>query len=97
MTKIKTYKYDPADFLKTEEDFALYLQECMELDEGDGKMVREAMNVIIRARGLIKTSKSADMTYQGLAKAFSPEGNPELSTFLKALHSVGLKLSVHPA
>lgn len=96
MEEIKLTPYDPVEFLKTDEDFAAYFDECAKLDDGDGKMINAALNHIIRAKGLSNISRATGLSRQGLAKAFGESGNPELATFLKVLKSVGLKLSVTP-
>ncbi len=97
MKKIELNNFDPAEYLKTEEDFAGYLEECAKLDDGDGKMILAAMNTIIRAKGLSKVAKEIRMTRQGLAKAFSAQGNPEVTTFFKVLRSLGIRMSAKPA
>jgi len=93
MSKIKTYAYDPADFLETEEDWAGYLSECIRIDDGDGRTVREALNAIARAKGLTKVAKEAGMTRQGLTKALSDKGNPEMTTFLNVVRALGMELT----
>lgn len=90
--KILLTDYDPADYLNDEQDYAIYLEECAKLDDGDGKMIRAALNNIIRAKGLSKVGKEIGMTRQGLAKAFSEEGNPGMVTFLKVLSATGIRL-----
>ena len=49
--KLKTTRYDSADYLHTEKDIAAYLDAALE--DGDPALVRHALNVIARARGLI--------------------------------------------
>jgi len=39
----KFSRYDTADYLKTEEDMALYLDACIEEDPGDGSLIRTAL------------------------------------------------------
>ena len=43
-------RWDAADYLKTEEDIALYLDACLDEDAGDGRLIRAALNDIARAR-----------------------------------------------
>ncbi len=62
MNKVKTYAYDPVDFLETEEEWAGYLSECIKIDDGDGRTVCEALNAITRAKELTKTIKDVGMT-----------------------------------
>ena len=94
MAKIKTYRYDPADFLKTDEDYAGYLTECIRLDDGDGKTIRAALDAITRAKGITKVAKEIGMTRQGLAKALSENGNPQMSVFFNLIRVFGLHVSL---
>jgi probable addiction module antidote protein len=45
-------RWDSTEFLKTEEDMQLYLDACIEEDDGDGKLIAHALGDIARARGL---------------------------------------------
>lgn len=94
MEKIKTNDYDPVDFIKTDEDWANYLNECIKLDEGDGRLIRLALDDIARAKGLTKVAKEAGMTRQGLRKALSENGNPEMTTFINIIKVLGMRLTV---
>ena len=94
MGKIKTYDYDPVDFIKTDEDWAGYINECIRLDEGDGRLIRQALDDFARAKGLTKVAKEAGMTRQGLRKALSENGNPEMMTFINVVKVLGLQLTV---
>lgn len=57
MEKIKTYDYDPVDFIKTDEDWAAYLSECIKQDEGDGRLIRLALDDMSRAKGLTRVAQ----------------------------------------
>lgn len=94
MEKIKTNDYDPVDFIKTDEDWANYLNECIKLDEGDGRLIRLALDDIARAKGLTKVAKEVGMTRQGLRKALSENGNPEMTTFINIIKVLGMRLTV---
>lgn len=89
-------RWDVADHLKSEEDMQLYLQACMDEDEGDGRLVRAALGDIARARGMTQLARDTGLAREGLYKALSSEGNPEFSTIMKVIKALGLKLSAHP-
>jgi probable addiction module antidote protein len=88
----KFTRWDPVDHLKTEEDMALYLDACLEEDDGDGKLVRAALNDVARARGMSQLARDAGISREGLYKALSASGNPEFATVLKVIKALGLKL-----
>jgi probable addiction module antidote protein len=90
-------RWDTAEMLTSEEDMQLYLDACMEEDEGDGRLVNHALGVIARARGMTQLAKDTGLAREGLYKALSAEGNPEFSTILKVTRALGLKLTVRRA
>ena len=48
MTEIFT-PWDPLNYLKTDDDFRLYLEACAEGDSGDGTLIRNSLRDIARA------------------------------------------------
>jgi len=91
----KFSRYDTADYLETEEDIRLYLEDCQE--EGDPALIAAALGDIARARNMTQLAKEAGMTRAGLYKALSTDGNPSFATVSKVAKALGLKISVHPA
>ena len=91
----KTHPFDPADYLDTEEAVAVYMTEA--LDTNDPAFIADALGVVARARGMTKVAREAGLSRESLYRALSPEGNPELSTVLRVIGVLGLRLSVRPA
>jgi probable addiction module antidote protein len=91
-TKLKTFPWDPATHLKTAEDVANYLEAVFE--DGDPALVAAALGDIARAKGMTKIARAAGLGRESLYKALSRCGNPELSTVLKVMRALGLKLKV---
>ena len=90
--KLKTYPWDSAAYLKTEEDVANYLEAVFE--DGDPALIAAALGDIARAKGMAKIARAAGLGRESLYKALSRDGNPELATVLKVIHALGLKLKV---
>lgn len=93
--QIKTRPFDPAAYLDSEEAIAAYMTEA--LDSNDPGFIADALGVIARARGMTQVAKDAGLSRESLYRALSPEGNPELSTLLRVLGVLGLRLSVRVA
>ncbi|MDP2792882.1 MAG: putative addiction module antidote protein [Sulfurisoma sp.] len=93
----KFTRWDAADYLETEVDMALYLDACLDEDPGDGSLIRAALNDIARARGMTQLARDTGLTREGLYRALSSSGNPELSTVLKVIRALGIKLHATPA
>lgn len=90
----KFSRYDTADYLKTEEDMAAYLDACLE--EGDPQLVAAALGDIARARGMVQLAKDTGLSREGLYKALSPDGNPTLDTIMKVAKALGFSLHASP-
>lgn len=88
----KFSRWDSADYLKTDEDMALYFKICTEDDPGDGSLIRSALGAISRARGMTQLARDTGISRDGLYTALSAEGNPSFATILKVTRALGLKL-----
>ena len=62
------------------------------LEDGDPRVIAAAIGDIARAQGMTKIAKATGLSRESLYRALSPEGNPELGTFIKVVHALGLKL-----
>ena len=89
-------RYDSADYLQSEEDIAAYLEAVMEEGSDDPAYVAHALGVVARARNMTALAHEVGMSRVGLNKALSGEGNPTLSTILKVVKALGLKVSIQP-
>lgn len=88
----KFSRWDSADYLRTEEEMALYFAACVEEDPGDGSLIRIALGAIARARGMTQLARDSGLAREGLYKALAPDGNPEFTTVIKVINALGLKL-----
>jgi probable addiction module antidote protein len=90
MAKPKTKPWDPSKHLKTDEDMAAYLEAALE--EGDPTLVAAVLGDIARVKGMTNIARETGLGRESLYKALSLEGNPELSTVLKVVKALGLRL-----
>jgi probable addiction module antidote protein len=88
-------RYDTADYLKTEEDIAAYLEACVE--DGDPALIAAALGDIARARNMSQLARDTGLTREGLYKALSGAGNPSFATVMKVAQALGLHLTITPA
>lgn len=98
MTNIKESfgRYDSADYLKTSEDIALYLEACIEEAGNDPAFIAHALGVVAHARNMSQLARDTGISREGLYKALSGEGNPSFATVLKVADALGLKLGFSP-
>jgi probable addiction module antidote protein len=95
MTEVKTLPWDSADYLKTPEDIAAYLEAAFE--DGDPELISLALGAVARSKGMTEIARRTGLGRQSLYKALSPEGRPEFATVLNVVRALGLKLTVTAA
>jgi probable addiction module antidote protein len=89
---IKTYTWDAAEFLDSNEAVAEYL--TLSLESSDIGEIAHALGTIARARGgIAELARQTGITREALHRALSENGNPEFATVLKVMHALGVKLS----
>jgi probable addiction module antidote protein len=91
-TKPKTYKWDPAENIKTQKDIIAYLDAALE--DGDPAIIAAVLGDIARSKGMAKIAKKTGLGRESLYKALSKDGNPKIDTVLKVVHALGLKLKI---
>lgn len=98
MTKKEKFtRFDASEYLKTEEDMALYLDAVIEESNGDPRMIAVALGDIAKARGMTQVAKETGLARENLYKALSGDGNPEFATVMKVIAALGIKLHAAPA
>ena len=88
--------YDSAEYLKTEEDIADYIEACMEEGGDDPAFIAHSLGVVAKARNMSQIARDTGMTREGLYKALSGEGNPSFATVVKVARALGFKVSLRP-
>jgi probable addiction module antidote protein len=89
---IKTRPFDPANYLRTEEDILYYLEAAME--GNDPKHIASALGDVARSKGMSEIARKAGVGRQALYGALSENGNPTLETLVGVLNALGLQLTV---
>jgi probable addiction module antidote protein len=94
MGKLKTTRYDVADYLKTPEDRAGYLEAVIEECEGDPAYIALALGNIARSKGMTNVARETGLSRESLYKALSGNRSPEFGTILKVMAALGLHFHV---
>ncbi len=89
---VETRPFDPANYIKTEEDILYYLEAAME--GNDPKHIARALGDVARSKGMTEIAKKTGLGRQALYNALSDTGNPTLETLTSVLSALGLELSV---
>lgn len=91
----RTIPFDPARYLDTPEAVEEFLIASFEdaAEEGDPRVITQALGVVARARGMTRMAEDAELSRTALYRALSEEGRPELSTIFKVMQALGLRLA----
>lgn len=84
--------YDTAEFLRTPEEIAAYLEAVFEDYGDDSRVVVAALGDAAKAMGMQKVAHETGLNREGLYKALSGEANPSFDTVLKVMKAVGVEL-----
>ena len=75
---------------------AVFLNEMIKLDSGDGSMVRLAIGNIIKCHNVSEIAKTACVSRASLYSAFNKDGNPSFDMVQKVLAAMGLGIQFVP-
>lgn len=89
---LKTYPYDPAEYLDSEEAVEVFTNSALETN--DVAYIAKALGVVARARKMHKIAEKADLSREQLYRSLSEQGNPTLKTILAVLKALNLDLMV---
>lgn len=84
-------RFDAADLLKNEEDYADYLEAAAEFQ--DPATMAMALGTIARARNVSQLARDVGLSREGLRKALGPDGNPTLATVVKVADALGFEVA----
>ena len=71
MSTLKLRKWDSAEYLKTEEDMADYLEACFQEAGNDAAFIAKALGHIARARGMSQLARDIGLERCGTPSAAS--------------------------
>ena len=89
---VKTYPFDIADHLKTDEDIRGFLQEIIRT--GDTRDFISALNTAARAKGMTKVAKEMGVSRTSLYKSLAEDSNPGYETINKVVKALGCELEI---
>ena len=96
MKTLKEKKMDVDDFIRDDKSAAVFLNEMIKLDSGDGSMVRLAIGNIIKCHNVSEIAKTACVSRASLYSAFNKDGNPSFDMVQKVLAAMGLGIQFVP-
>ena len=85
-------RFDPADYVKSEEDVRGLLRAAADEDQGDGAVIRAVLKHVAQTRNMSALARDTGLNRGNLYEALSEDGNPTLATLLKVANALGLRL-----
>jgi probable addiction module antidote protein len=90
---MRTTPFDAADYLGTRVAQVEYITAAYET--GDPEFIRDAYNIVARARGMARIAEETGLSRESLYKALGEKGNPGFVTVMKINRALGITLSAH--
>jgi probable addiction module antidote protein len=95
VNKARSVSYRSADYLKSAQDIADYLNAALE--DGDERVLLLALrNATDAIGGMTELARRSGLTRESLYRTLSEEGNPRLSSLRAILGAFGVELAVRP-
>ena len=90
---LETMLFDAVEVLGDDARIAAYLEEAFA--DGDPALIASAIGDVV-ARNIASISRETGLTRETLYRAFSPDGNPTLTTLSAVVKALGFQLSIQP-
>ena len=87
---VKTYPWDPADYLETDEDMAGYLDASLEQD--DHRVTALVLSDVARAKGMDRAARRAGLDQESLDRANIRGDKLDFAAFMDMARALGLRL-----
>lgn len=84
--------FDPARYLRDDEDIAAYLTQIIE--EGDSGELAHALGVAARARGMTQIAEASGIGRESLYKALRADASPGFDTIAQVCKALGVRIVV---
>ncbi|OWV41237.1 addiction module antidote protein [Mameliella alba] len=94
MQQVTLDRYDSADYIKTDEDIAAYLEAGTDEGIDDHAFLLHTLGVIARVRGTDELVRITGMNQAQLSEAFSGHTDLTVDTMMKITKALGLKLAI---
>ena len=92
---VKTSKFDPADYLETDEDVIGFLEDMAE--NGTPGEFLHGLRTAARSAGMTILADKLGVSRTSLYKSLAEDGNPSFATVYRVVQALGLRLSVDKA
>jgi probable addiction module antidote protein len=89
--------WDAAEYLKTDEEIAAYLDACFEEAGTDAGFIIRALETVARAKGIDAVAERAGLAPEQLRDLLAATSSPQFSEVLRVIEAVGIRLHADKA
>jgi len=97
MPKTLTRRFDVAEYLRTPEEMAAYLEATLDESGDEPAAIIRALGNIARAKGMTQVARRSGLGRESLYKALSGDSRPSFDTILKVIAALDLRLHAKAA
>lgn len=90
----KLKDFNPFDYMGTQEDIQLFLEEC--LSDDDPNTFVEALGLLIKKHGVGEIAKESGLNRESLYKVINGKSKPQWETVFKVFRALHFKFSPQP-
>lgn len=90
-------RWDSAQYLKTDEDIAAYLDACFEEAGADAGFIIRALDTVVRAKGMPAVAARAGLAPEQLNALFGADSSPAFGEILRVIDALGIRLHADKA
>jgi probable addiction module antidote protein len=91
---MKTTRWTFERHFQTDEDITAMIEVAIE--ENDPKLLSAVIGIVAKKKGMTHVAVETGIKRESLYRALSARGNPEVSTLMKVLPTLGLRLRIEP-
>jgi probable addiction module antidote protein len=88
-------RWDPSEYLETDEDVVAYLQAVLE-ETDDMGVFQAALGDVARARGMTEIARTSGLGRESLYKALRGSAHPSLEVISKVVNALGGRITITP-
>jgi len=90
-------RWDSAQYLKSDDDIAAYLDACFEEGGADARFITRALATVARAKGVAVVAERAGLAPERLDALLSTDANPGFDEILRVIRALGMRLHAEKA
>ena len=85
----KLKNFNPFDYMETQEDIQLFLEEC--LSDDDPNTFVEALGLLVKKHGVSEIARESGLNRESLYKVINGKSKPQWETVFKVVRALHFK------